>query len=535
MSPPFGFFRLPLTLFAVALAFTGCGEGSSSSSRNASGQNTTSVGTGDKSLPQMDGSIAYDFSLRGTNDIPRVYRRNLQSRSLGLVQSGDSVGGHVFAGGVYADDLFAPAVVTASTDGVSIHSRVDGESVELSVIGKGEEPCLVRGFLNSDLASGLVYLVTSGGNLTCDFTADSDDTEYWLKFEDRTVDAWEPDGLSAHTHVYFNGEGNIDFVAANNLADKTVTLYDESGAVLQRLEGNSRAPKIYPMATPGPTRDDTYVGVLSDDQFLATTVSMLVNSGLAGAQPLLTGLSSSARLASRSLIEDDRYSIIYDRGVLHSIDHTNRSASILADFSERHDNAWVVEDVFIQGDNAIVLSYTFRDIDQTSVTSEAHGIDLASGEVTPLLTADSSFEASRTESLLFINYLNPEFRYRTMLIPSAGEPFVPSAETYYATSENLARGGDRSKVIVMASSEPKDEDSPLALLKPEIWEVNEQTGSYLRAVTKLSYNCQVMESLYAINTHMSVYSFCEDGFAFQELELERGWLSFVTSDFRTIN
>lgn len=44
-----------------------------------------------------------------------------------------------------------------------------------------------------------------------------------------------------------------------------------------------------------------------------------------------------------------------------------------------------------------------------------------------------------------------------------------------------------------------------------------------------------MDSLYAINSHISVFSFCEGGFAMQELELERGWLSFVTSDHRTIN
>jgi hypothetical protein len=483
----------------------------------------------------MDGTIAYDFSLRGTDESPRVYRRNLQSRSLGVVQSGDSVGGHVFAGGVYADDLFAPAVVTASTSAVSIHSRVSGESAELSVLGKGQEPCAVRGFANSDLASGLVYVEMSGGNPTCEATVDSDDKSHWLKFENGTVDLWEPEGRSAYSDVYFNSESNIEFIAAHNYADKTVTLHGDSGAVLQRLEGSTRTPEIYPMAAPGLTRDDTYVGVLNDDRFLTTTVSMLLDSGLVGAKPLLTGLSRNARLASRSLIEDDRYAVIGDGGVLYKVNQINRSASLLADFSERYENAWVIEDVFLMGNKAIVLSSTYDESDRIVSASEAHSIDLASGDITLLLAADSAFRASRTDSLLFINYLNSELRYRTMILQANEEPFVTPVETYYSTTRNLALGGDQSKTFALSSEEPKELDSPVGLLNPVIWEVNEDTGGYVQAVKKLNDNCLSMDSLYAINSHISVFSFCEGGFAMQELELERGWLSFVTSDHRTIN
>ncbi len=82
----------------------------------------------------------------------------------------------------------------------------------------------------------------------------------------------------------------------------------------------------------------------------------------------------------------------------------------------------------------------------------------------------------------------------------------------------------------------REPDSPGGLLlHPEIWEVNEHTGSYSSKVMTLPYNCQLMDSLYAINSHLSVFSYCEGGFALQELELERGSLSFVTSDFRAIN
>lgn len=97
MSQPFGFFCLPATILTLSLALTGCLEGSSSSGGSAASE---ADATGERSLPDMDGAIAYDFSLRGTEENPRVYRRNLQSRSLGIVQSGDSIGGHVFAGGV---------------------------------------------------------------------------------------------------------------------------------------------------------------------------------------------------------------------------------------------------------------------------------------------------------------------------------------------------------------------------------------------------------------------------------------------------
>lgn len=392
----------------------------------------------------------------------------------------------------------------------------------------------MRGFVNRDFGSGLVYVETAGGNLTCDLTAASDDAAHWLKLENGRVDRWDSEGRSAYPDVYFNGEGNIDFIVANDHADKTVTLYGDTGTVLQRLEGITRKPEIYPMATPGMTRDDSYVGILNDDQFLATTVSMLLDSGLAGAKPLLTGLSSKSRLASRSLIEDDRYDVIDDGGVLYKVDQIKRSASFLADFSEKYESAWVIEDVFLMDDNAIVLS-AYRNSDRIVLASEAHSIDLASGAVHLLLASESAFRASRTDSLLFINYLNSDLRFRTMILQATEEPVVKPVETYYSATRNLVLGGEQSKVFALASDESKDIDSPIRLLNPDIWEVNEGTGGYVRAVKKLSGNCLSMDSLYAINSHLSVFSFCEDGFALQGLKLERGWLSFVTSDYRTIN
>lgn len=200
---------------------------------------------------------------------------------------------------------------------------------------------------------------------------------------------------------------------------------------------------------------------------------------------MLTGLSRNARLASRSLIEDDRYAVIGDGGVLYKVNQINRSASLLADFSERHENAWVIEDVFLMGNKAIVLSSTYDESDRIVSASEAHSIDLASGDITLLLAADSAFRASRTDSLLFINYLNSELRYRTLILQANEEPFVTSVETYYSTTRNLALGGDQSKTFALTSEEPKELDSPVGLLNPVIWEVNEDTGGYVQPVKNL--------------------------------------------------
>jgi len=537
MSQPFGPSGLPLIVCSIALALVGCGDGGSSSSSNSSqaGQDNAGPGVTAKSLPELDGYIEHDYSLRGTNENPRVYRRNLESHSLAYVQAGDKVGGQVFAGGVFTDNLFAPAAVTASSTSVSIHSRVDGTSVKLSNIGGGQEPCSVKGFVNSDLSTGLVNLAMSGGNLTCDLSVDSDDTHYWWTLGANTLEVWEADGVSSYTDVFFNGDGDIDFVVANNYAERTIILYGESGAELKRVAGSTWVPRVYPMAEPGPTRDETFVGVLSDGEFLMTSVAMLLDSGLAGAQPVLSGLSESARLASLSLIEDDKYTIIADRGVLHKVDEINRSASLFADFSDKFADGWALDDVVVMGDKAIALWTTFQGADRSDPLGEVYTVDLSSGEVDLPLAVESTFVASRTESLLFVNFLDFSGRNRTLIVGRPGGPVVPNAETYYATSMNLTRGGDRAKVLAMSSSIERDVLSPAGLLNPDIWAVNETTGNITSKVMTLPYNCYSMDSLYAINSHLSVVSFCEDGFAIEELELERGTLSFVTSDLRAIN
>ncbi|WP_040474283.1 hypothetical protein [Marinobacter algicola] len=537
MSQPFGPSGLPLIVCSILFALVGCGDGgtSSSSSSSQAGQDNSDPGVTAKSLPELDGYIEYDYSLRGTNENPRVYRRNLKSHSLAYVQAGGKVGGQVFAGGVFTNDFFAPAAVTASSTSVSIHSRVDGTSVKLSNIGDGQEPCSVQGFVNSDLSTGLVNLTMSGGNLTCDLTVDSDDTHYWWTLGANTFEVWEADGLSSYTDVFFNGEGDIDFVVANNYAEKTIILYGESGAELQSVTGSTWVPRIYPMAEPGLTRDETFVGVLSDGEFLITSVAMLLDSGLAGAQPVLSGLSEAARLASLSLIEDDKYTIIADNGLLYKVDEINRSASFLADFSDKIADGWALTDVVVISDKAIVLMTSFQGADRADPVSEVYNVDLGSGEVDLLLAAESTFVASRTESLLFINFLDSSGRNRTLIVGRPGGPVVPNAETYYATSVNLARGGDQLKVLAMTSSVERGALSPAGLLNPNIWVVNEHTGNATSKVMTLPYNCYSMDAFYAINNHLSVVSFCEDGFAIEELELERGTLSFVTSDARVIN
>jgi len=537
MSQPFGPSGLPLIVCSILFALVGCGDGGTSSSSNSSqaGQDNSGPGATAKSLPQLDGYIEYDYSLRGTNENPRVYRRNLESHSLAYVQTGDKVGGHVLAGGIFIDDLFAPAAVTASSTSVSIHSRVDGTSVTLSNIGGGQEPCSVRGFLNSDMATGLVHLVMSGGNLTCDLTYDTDDENYWWRFGGNTLEVWETQGISSYTDVFFNGEGDIDFVVANSHAERTITLYGKTGTELQRVTGSTWKPRIYPMGEPGPTRDDTFVGVLGDGEFRITSVAMLIESGLVGAQSVLSGLSDTARVASLALAEGKKYTIVWDRGVLYKINETNRSASLLADFSEWRANGWAVDDVVVIGERGIVMMTGYLDVDLTMPVGEVLSVDMGSGEVTQLLSVESAFEVSRTRTRLFINYLDSEERNRTMIVSSTGEPIVPSTESYYATTANLARGGDRSKVFALTSSKARESYSPEGLLHPNIWEVNENTGNFISKVMTLPYNCYSMDSLYAINSHLSVISYCDKGVAFEELEIERGTLSFVTSDIRAIN
>ena len=209
--------------------------------------------------------------------------------------------------------------------------------------------------------------------------------------------------------------------------------------------------------------------MLSDGEFLITSVAMLLDSGLAGAQPVLSGLSESARLASLSLIEDDKYTIIADRGVLHKVDEINRSASLFADFSDKFADGWALDDVVVMGDKAIALWTTFQGADRSDPLGEVYTVDLSSGEVDLLLAVESTFVASRTESLLFVNFLDFSGRNRTLIVGRPGGPVVPNAETYYATSMNLTRGGDRAKVLAMSSSIERDVLSPAGLLNPDIW------------------------------------------------------------------
>jgi|AntRauTorcE11898_2_1112593.scaffolds.fasta_scaffold11121_2 hypothetical protein len=523
---------------AATLALYGCGGGGSDSGA-ANAQTATPAGDSITQPPATDGKLVYDYSLRKAGGSYSLYRQNLETNQSVKFADDEYTATNLYVGGVYADNFYSPAVISGGENHIRIASRIDGTSTTITLpqAAGGTVVCNIDAAANTNGTEGLVAV---------DMAESVDDCLSWsgglykswiYHYTSNGGEWWQADGLIDWRHMFFTGGGAIDFLTAYDNQTKTTTVYSPSGEVLQTLAGGqtSREVEVFSLEAGGATRDDSYVAVLVNDKAHVTTRRMLIESGLASATAVLSELSQNNRTISLMSAFNDEGVIISSDSDLFIVDGVQRSGKQIADLDSHYQQGWEVWEAFVKGGMVYVVMEKDAGGWDSGYTpnSKLLAIDLSEDSLTPLvlLTTEGLIEPARGDGVLFFNYVSEAGVYEALIIQSDGLVSISDGHSYYGSALNLEKGGDGFVAFLLKSTEGS---AGQGLTDPTLWAVNTTTGSELAQIGSVSGDCEWIDGFYSVGTHVSVYSKCDDTFAFQTLDLVTGSLRWVSSGLRSI-
>lgn len=530
-----------LSFFAVLLSFlvlSGCGDGGSSSA-DSSASSSSSNAPVPSYAELLGGTLTWNFSIRGTADQPQVYRSHLAARSIGFVQNGDTRGANVLAGGTFAEDRYAPAVVTARQGRISLHSRTTGQSRIVTNLRKDQPVCIIRGYADEDLSGGLINLVLAGGDGECGGVT-ADEVSHWVSFDDEGTRSWVARGFSAPQNVLYNDAGEIDVIVAYDLLNATTRIYDRKGGELTRFVGSGYAPWVNLIGLPGVTRDDTFVAVSSNGQLFFTTLASLIAADPTSAS--LSDLSSSASIRTNFKGQN---SLVIDRerGLVFVVDEINRTVESQHDFSGQIADGWTLAEVFFVGSRTYAV-LTFGDSPETAQL-EVYTAEFGSGVEQQVLAGDFELRsATQSSSHIYVTHSRalpepepsasdpqPEYELKTLIGDVDGATFIPDRSTVFSRVWNLAQGGsDLTVIALIADNFWLDR----GLESPEVWAVSNLTGRPTNRVVDLVGDCALFDGQYGLADDLSVVTLCSGTPSFNHLNLNYGTFNQVTPYYRPI-
>lgn len=523
---------------AATLALYGCGGGGSDSGA-ANAQTATPAGDSITQPPATDGKLVYDYSLRKAGGSYSLYRQNLETNQSVKFADDEYTATNLYVGGVYADDFYSPAVISGGENHIRIASRIDGTSTTVTLpqaVG-GTVVCVINSVANTDATEGLVAVDMAESVDDC-LSWNSDLNKSWVyHYTSSGGEWWQADGLIDWRRMFFTGGGEIDFLTAYDNQTKQTTVYSPSGEVLQTLVGGQTTGEVevFPLEAGGTVRDDSYVAVLVDDKVHVTTRRMLIESGLVGATTVLSELSRNNRMISLMNALNNEGVIISSDSDLFIVDGVQRSGKQIADLDSHYQQGWEVWEAFVKGGMVYVVMEKDAGYWESGYTTNSKllAIDLSEDSLTPmvLLTTEGFIEPARGSGVLFFNYVSETGVYEALIIQSDGRVSVSDGHSYYGSALNLEKGGDGFVAFLLKSTEGS---SGQGLTDPTLWAVNTETGSDQAQIGSVSGDCERIDGLYSVGSHVSVSSICDNTFAFQTLNLVTGSLRWVSAGWQAI-
>jgi len=520
---------------AATLALYGCGGGGSDS-----GTTNAETATPDDSItqpPVTEGALVYDYSLRKIGGSHSLYRQNLETNQSAKLADDEYTATNLYVGGMYSDDIYSPAVISGGETHIRIASRIDGTStiVSLPQAAGGTVVCSIDAVANTNGTEGLVAVEMAESVDDC-LSWNNDLNESWVyHYTSSGGEWWQADGVIAWRHMFFTSGGEIDFLTAYDNQTTKTTVYSPSGEVLQTLVGGqtTREVEVFSLEAGGTTRDDSYVAVFVNDKAHVTTRRMLIESGLAGATTVLSELPQYNETFTWMTMINNEGVIIGSDSELFIVDGVQRSGRKIAELDAQYAEGWKVRGVRVWSGMVYVMMEKDAGGWDSGYTpnSKLLAIDLSEDSLTPLvlLTTEGLIEPARGDGVLFFNYVSEAGVYEALIIQSDGLVSISDGHSYYGSALNLEKGGDGFVAFLLKSTEGS---AGQGLTDPTLWAVNTTTGSELAQIGSVSGDCEWIDGFYSVGTHVSVYSKCDDTFAFQTLDLVTGSLRWVSSGLR---
>lgn len=497
--------RSTLAITAAA-AIAGCGGsgGDGPTVDAADSAETKPINQPESLKNMMSGTFKYDYALLGTGDTGYMVRRDLESEVERSIELPDVyLAKNVGLGGWLVNDHVSPALVAFSIGKMSILSRTSEGTISLPSPAADMKTCESEAVVNSDFSALYVFAgVAPEGESCWDAPLLAN---YFLAYDGTEV-SWKPlSGRVRYDSIQFDSQGKLLFFSAFDYgsAPGTTNVYSADGTELQTLASDGRAPRIVQLGQPGPSADETFVGIVSGGQFRATSARMLMDSGMTGSSAIITGMDTSSvapDIANRIAFEHDRYTLIQGGGTLHVVDEIARKAVNEIDLSKYWGNSYYDAYVTMLGTDAYMA---FEHYESDAEPKDALiKIDVTTGVIETLLHSKDILSHSRSDHLVFINFYDDQSKLRSLTLSRTGTPKISTEFSSIQSSVNLAESGDHFKIYEMASNDQSDD----GLKIPTVFRLNPKTGtreSALMSISEANGDCTQYYGIYSVGDWFS--------------------------------
>lgn len=530
-------------VLTTLLALQGCGGSGDSTSNTAGASGATGnggEGGGDSNaapIAAMEGNLKFDFSLRSYNGNDFAYSTDLTTKISSEFSEGDYLATNLFVGGVNADDFYAPAIVSASPSHIRIASRIDGSSATVDIpapaLQEQRIPCSLAATANSNGATGVVALrLAKPADGSCGQSAQT-----WVYSYSKGAGTWwQASGAIDTRDIHHSKDGDIDFIVASSSSGNALNIYNQQGGLLNTVTAHTsqRGTDVLSLDAGGPTRDDGYVAIIVDETIRVTSRRMLIESGLAGSSVIKSNLSADREIITVVNKFNERGVILRSGDDLILIDSARRNAKRVADISGLTSDAWMLDEVSVLGNQLILNFSKFESTgDSFHVRGKLARVDLTKIEdgIEHITTSQSEIRQARATGAMFFNVTTTTNELKAIVVKPNGSIAVSDNRTFYVSGVNLEKGGKEIETFLLAADSVSAEGR---LVDPEIWTVNEFTGSPDALKGNVAGECEWFMGAYGVGSHVNAATMCNGSFSWQRVDTDTGDVRFVSSKWEAV-
>jgi len=534
--------------FASLMALQGCGGGSSDSDNGATsggpggsddtGSDDNGQGGGVVTMIAMQGDLKFDYSLREYGGTNFVYTTELASKKVTEFSEGEYVATNLFVGGLYGDDFYAPAIVSAGKKHIQLASRIDGKSTHIQIpnlaLRETRIPCSVAATANATGSVAVIAVELSepveGRDYSC-----GDNPETWVYSYSNGNDTWwKADGYIDTQDIFHTSEGEIDFLVATNYVGNAASIYSTDGALLEDLSADPLAMgiRVIPLDAGATTRDDSYVAVVTEGTVRVTSRRLLVESGIASSTTLLSDISRASQVVTRVNKFNEQGIVLRSDSELYLIDSVQRDATKVADISALYAESWELDEVFVLGNHLFLVMEKYEGNSDTPV-GKLVGVDLENvgAGAEEIVTSKTSIRAAWATGARFFNYTNDSNVQKSVVVRSDGTRSMSGEHSHYGSVINLEKGGKDVQTILLRAASGTDSGG---LINPSVWTVNEYTGTPIESIGNITDECESVTGRYGVGSLMNIATMCGNQFAWRSLDTSTGEIRYISSNLRAI-
>jgi len=528
---------------AALMVLHGCGGGSSDSNKdvgivdNGPGSDNDEPDREIVTMFAMEGDLKFDYSLREYGGSDFVYSTDLALKITTEFSEGEYIATNLFVGGMYTDDYYSPAIISASEIHIRVASRIDGSSTTIDIPSQALQeqrvPCRLAATSNTTGSVGVIAV-----ELAESFTDYcGTNAETWVySYLDGNGTWWKADGEIDAKNIFYTSAGEVDFIVSTNYSDGSASIYSAQGTLLKVLSSSAidREIEVLPLDSDGVTRDDSYVAIIIEATIRVASRRMLLESGIEGSHIIESDLSTDRQVMARVTKFNAQGIILRSGSDLILIDSVRRVADKVADLSALNADSWELDELYVHGNQLflILLKYDAVGNDHRA-RGKLVGVDLANigAGIEDIVTSQSMIRQARATNAMFFNHTTESNVQRSIVVQGNGSRSVSGEHHHYVSGINLEKGGKDIETFLLRADSATEFGN---LVDPAIWTVNEFTGNQSALAGNMSGECEWFQGRYGVGSNVNVATMCDGLFAWRRVDTGTGGVYYISSNWQLV-